>query len=457
MPESVEVLSEREIDVLKCVADGSSNKEVASHLSISPYTVKTHLRNIYAKLDANSRTEAIRVGMERGFLMAPNQAVNGGDVAAAVPSSTLESLPEVQAPDLLTDAQAPSSNFNWQIWGLVAGLIVIIVGAYLWQLSSTTDNPTTAVIYSVEEMGNKWSLISSEIQAKSHMATSSVGLSIYQIGGVEEAGDVSSDVVVINTVEKTVTTVASKPTAVSHATAAVLYGEIYVVGGQDESGDPTGLVEVFSPAENGWRPIASLPKPLSSALSVSIESLNGLFVLGGHDGETAVSTFMRYDLNEDRWLEMPEMPIPRTNAAGGVVNGNLYIVGGENESGPLSSCSKFDLDDNSWSECSDMQHSRTEAKAVSFLGRLYVFGGQISAGDNQIIAEIYEPGMDVWQPIASPASLDHWSNWEGLGVSLVGSDIFVGGGRVDGRFSSNTYIFSPFPNRVYLPATSTDN
>ncbi len=66
-PESPEVLTERETDVLRLVAKGLSNKEIAGQLIIGEKTVKTHVSNILAKLQVSSRTQAalyaIRIGL----------------------------------------------------------------------------------------------------------------------------------------------------------------------------------------------------------------------------------------------------------------------------------------------------------------------------------------------------------------------------------------------------------
>ncbi|HEX6304365.1 MAG TPA: response regulator transcription factor [Anaerolineales bacterium] len=66
-PESPEKLTERETDVLRLLAEGKANKEIAQDLTISETTVKTHVSNILMKLDVPSRTQAalyaVRIGL----------------------------------------------------------------------------------------------------------------------------------------------------------------------------------------------------------------------------------------------------------------------------------------------------------------------------------------------------------------------------------------------------------
>lgn len=69
-----EALTPREEEVLRCVVEGLGNKGVARDLGIGVGTVKTHLRSIYSKLGATSRTEAVTVAERRGLLEKPVQA-----------------------------------------------------------------------------------------------------------------------------------------------------------------------------------------------------------------------------------------------------------------------------------------------------------------------------------------------------------------------------------------------
>ncbi|HEY0785325.1 MAG TPA: response regulator transcription factor [Acidobacteriaceae bacterium] len=63
-----DALSEREVQVLRQVAGGNSNKIIASQLSLSEATVKAHMKSILSKLDANDRTHAVTIASRRGFL-----------------------------------------------------------------------------------------------------------------------------------------------------------------------------------------------------------------------------------------------------------------------------------------------------------------------------------------------------------------------------------------------------
>jgi DNA-binding NarL/FixJ family response regulator len=61
-------LTQREIDVLRLIAAGNSNKLIADQLSIGEATVKSHVTNILSKLGANDRVHAVTIGLKRGII-----------------------------------------------------------------------------------------------------------------------------------------------------------------------------------------------------------------------------------------------------------------------------------------------------------------------------------------------------------------------------------------------------
>jgi len=65
----VEELTRREVEVLRMVAAGLGNREIASRLGVSEHTIKFHVSSILGKLGAASRTEAVTCGIKRGFIL----------------------------------------------------------------------------------------------------------------------------------------------------------------------------------------------------------------------------------------------------------------------------------------------------------------------------------------------------------------------------------------------------
>jgi DNA-binding NarL/FixJ family response regulator len=63
-----DALTAREIDVLRLIAGGNANKQIAAQLSITEETVKGHVKNILSKLRANDRTHAVTIGLKRGII-----------------------------------------------------------------------------------------------------------------------------------------------------------------------------------------------------------------------------------------------------------------------------------------------------------------------------------------------------------------------------------------------------
>jgi DNA-binding NarL/FixJ family response regulator len=63
-----DALSEREVEVLRRMAEGDRNRDIAERLSISEETVKVHIRHIMDKLGAKDRTQAVAIGIRRGVI-----------------------------------------------------------------------------------------------------------------------------------------------------------------------------------------------------------------------------------------------------------------------------------------------------------------------------------------------------------------------------------------------------
>jgi len=63
-----DTLSKGEVDVLRLIAAGNANKQIADQLNITEDTVKGRIRNVLSKLGANDRTHAAMIGLKRGII-----------------------------------------------------------------------------------------------------------------------------------------------------------------------------------------------------------------------------------------------------------------------------------------------------------------------------------------------------------------------------------------------------
>jgi DNA-binding CsgD family transcriptional regulator len=81
-PSAQTLLSPREQEIARMVAKGHPNKVIAAVLDISPWTVSTHLRRIFAKLNVGSRAAMVAHLLEDGGMNGPSAALNSADLAA---------------------------------------------------------------------------------------------------------------------------------------------------------------------------------------------------------------------------------------------------------------------------------------------------------------------------------------------------------------------------------------
>ncbi len=476
MTELGEPLTDRERDVLACLAQGASNKEIAHRLTISPNTVKVHVRNIFTKLGATSRTEALTVAWQQGILAPPGV----DDVPSGDETSTRAFLPEpvtsiqTEAPgaegvplagsDLEVAVTPPIRDepisAGRRLLGYAAGaalllIVVVAIGLLLRGSgifgSSANEETAEATITPVPFVetpiaGSDWAIGQSMPAARAAMASAGVGVDLYHIGG-ETAAGVVNDVVIYALDERRWLQGAPKLTAVADAGAATLSGEIYVVGGRLPGGQPSSVVEAYSPLNNGWRPVPPLPEATYGGLVLT--DGHQLYYFGGMTAAGVTANSYRYDPAEQAWQSLPPMEQPRAHSAGGFVTGQFYVVGGADGATPLATCERFDPLAASWSPCPPLQEPRARAGAAVLLNSLYIFGGQ--EGDGPRFSESFDPNSESWSRVETPMFTEA-SEWADMGVGNVETRIYVFGGRDGETLLADTYVLTPFTYQFFIPA-----
>lgn len=472
MAERGEPLSDRELDVLNRLAAGESNKAIADELSISPYTVKTHLRNIYTKLGVSTRTEAMTVAIQLGVVaVGTAEGPMSADSRPATADGEVTRF-ELQGKDgeggaegeLVTDVAAPaeaplsqtsrpvagSSPHHWRNLSLaLLGLLALLVGVFLFVQWREGALQPAAEPFAEQTLGETRWLSSRPLpEARAGRAAAAIGLDVYLIGGETSEG-VSDAVDILDTQARQWRRATAKPTAVTAATAAELFGEIYVPGGAAAGGAPTTVVEAYSPAQNAWRRVAPLPQPVAGGLAVADSGF--LYVLGGQNERGPLDTAFVYDPGADNWRPIAPLPAPRAAAAGGALLGRLYVVGGSDGEGPHDSCFVYDPAANTWDQCPAMLLPRAGAGATVLLNKLYIVGG--AAGPEAAHGEVYEPNSRTWTVLDAPPGSVGWTD---PGVAHVEARIYALGGRVGESLSDATLIYAPLAYQTFIPAAPSD-
>lgn len=461
MAERGESLSDRELDVLQRLAAGESNKAIADGLSISPLTVKTHLRNIFIKLDVSTRTEAMTVAIQQGVLN-----VGGGDGSPVVvgqsPDAVAEEADDWPAPtEAGTNGQAPAEeaeptpdapvvSHRWRNLSLALLALLLLTAALFAYIQWRGDglSPAASEPFAEQELGETRWLSSRPLpEPRAGRAAAAVGLEVYVIGGETEAG-ITDDTRVFNTLDRTWRRAADKPTAVGDVSAAELFGEIYVPGGLLADGKPTSLVEAYSPTQNAWRRAAALPRPVAGAVVLADGGF--LYVFGGRDENGPLDTAFVYDPAADSWRPIAPLPEPRAEAAGGALLGRLYVVGGVDDAGISDACSVYDPAADAWSECPAMLQPRAGAGATVLLNKLYLIGGAPTADPGEpIYGEVYDPNSRAWTILNMPPDAVTWTE---PGVTHVETRIYALGGRKGDTLSDSTLVYAPLVFQTFIPA-----
>ncbi len=444
-------LSEREREILALVTTGVTNQQIARALHISPNTVKTHLRNIFAKLGVESRTEATLCAIQQGLV-----AIEGQDSTAQ--GEPREALSAEAVAARFWAAQA--KPFGWARLLALAGAVLLAVALLLWPGPRALGAQPGVDPRLVDQLGlgraeeeeagpSRWHVGAQMPAPAGRFAQAELGGRIYVISGATTEG-LTDAVRVYDVQQDSWEHAASKPTAVANIGAAVLGGRIYVPGGLGVDGAPVDRLEIYEPETDRWLTAAPLPEPLCAyAIAVYGE---GFYLLGGWDGQRYVDSVYYYDAQGDAWRLEGRLPTPRGFAAAAEVEGRIYLVGGYDGQAEYRTCESYDpqlaqAGLNPWRTHAPMRLERAGHAMVTVLGQLYVVGGGWETP--LTFNERYDVANDVWSTFESPVE----GEWRTLGASRIdtgaGTFIYTMGGW-SGNYLSAVRAYQAF-YRIYLP------
>lgn len=430
-------LSERELEILKLVATGASNQQIARDLFISVNTVKVHLRNIFAKLGVESRTEASMYAIRQGWI----------------------AVPEVQAPSVEEEpTPLPRERISpWQRVFLVAAALVIALAVFLPPSRQAangiggqfTDRSEAAPSSPSGAASSRWVSKAQMPTARARLAAVAYAAKIYAIGG-DTADGVTGVVEVYDPTTDTWARQASKPRPVRNIGAAVLHERIFVPGGYDATDQAIRVVEVYDPQTDTWSEVAPLPQALCAYAIATLG--DRLYLFGGSDGIRYLDTVFVYDPTTDAWTHGTPLGQARGFAAAAVVANRIYVLGGYDGQTELALCETYEptkegSGNSPWSPCTSLGVPRAGLAAVAIENNIYAIGGGWT--QDLSFSERYDAQQGFWTPFDSPLL----GQWRTLGAAAVqgkdGTIIYAVGGWSN-RFLSTNYAYQAF-FRIYLP------
>ncbi len=415
-------LSDRELDILRLVATGASNKEIAQELFISSNTVKVHLRNIFTKTGVTSRTEAAMYAVRAGLTSAiAPQLKEYTDFE----SSQVD--PAIAQPEIHSLSDAIRSKYFLRF----LGIIIVIVGlsgiVFMWQKDnfgfvSIPPTPTERV---------QWFELPGLLTPRSGLAMAEYENKIIAIGG-ESAQGISNIVESYDPQTNVWAVLSSKPTAVTDINAAVIGGQIYVPGGRLANGLNTAKMEIYNPQSNQWEEGQPLPKPLSGYALTVYEGQ--MYLFGGWDGSQAVNDAYIYNPHNDTWTQIQPMPTAREYAGAEPVGGSIYVIGGWDGQNALSTTEIFQPDSaisaSSWSMGTPLPGGRYGMGITNLADIIFVVGGQGPEEKPAVIA--ISPDETTWGEIEAPIQ----NGLSFLGAVTVGTRFYVVGGKTGEEYSN---------------------
>jgi DNA-binding CsgD family transcriptional regulator len=443
-------LSAREIEILAQVATGATNQQIALALHISANTVKAHLRNIFAKLGVESRTEATLVAIQQGLVAVDVLVDETAPQAADEPPS----VPDLVAPAI--------EHTSWpmargQRWALLVALLLVVATAVLPDARAVApvagarliDQPSPVSALAEAGPSSRWSNKAQMPTPRGRFAQAEVDGMIYVVAGLTDEGW-TARVEAYDPAQDLWDRRALKPTAVANIGAAVVDGLIYVPGGLGEDNVVSDVLEVYDPVTDTWAARRALPRPLC-AYSIAPFG-QGFYLFGGWDGKQYLDRTYYYDVVADAWREEQPLTGARAFAAAVAVNDRIYLVGGHDGQDELRRCESYapalgDGGKGAWQAHAPLKYGRAGHGMALVQGVLYVVGG---GWDRPLVYnERYDVANDAWATFDSPIV----GEWRSLGVSSIssGAGVFVYAvGGWSGRYLSAVKAYQAL-FRIYLP------
>lgn len=456
-----EPLSERELEIVALVAEGLTNREIATRMFLSPNTVKVHLRNIFTKTGAASRTELTVQAMQAGWIAVPGVMAEVSEAPSLPAGETGAALPRTDVPIVLpvSPVVMPPPPWPLQRW-LALAVAALLAAGVLWLPArapgqagvtgpETIFSPTQPSAETPLPAGEEgWEELPALPMRRAGLGLAATRGQLYAAGGMTEAG-VTAQLDVYDIASGAWQMAAPRPAALANFGLIARGDALLAPGGCDADWQPTTAVHRYAVTQDAWEMGAPLPEPLCAyALTVTGDRA---YLFGGIGaGKVYRAVAYTYDFANEGWEELPPPSTARAFGAAAALSDRVFYVGGHDGKQELNMCEVYLPAERRWQSCAPLLQPRSGLGLVALGNRLQAVGGgwETYLGFN----ERYDAARDQWTAFATPMV----GEWRNLGLAAWDGALYAVGGW-NGDYMNRTYRLEVLQFRTFIPITFSGN
>jgi hypothetical protein len=258
-------------------------------------------------------------------------------------------------------------------------------------------------------------------------SVAAIGARLVIADGFDVNIKIVSEVDALDTTNDTWSRLPDTPVAWTHGDMVGSGGSLYLLGGlETDMYNVNGSSFVLASAATTWTSLAPQPAGLERGAAGIVARAPYIYVIGGAVQNTSVQTVLAYNISNDTWTQLPDLPGPRSHPGAGILpDGTLLVVGGLqtlDSTMPIADVVELPVGSPTWVTKTAMPTARG-GMACGMFGTRFVCAGGEADDTARNETEAYDWANDTWSELA-PMPLPR----AGTQGAAIGTGLYVPGG-----------------------------